>query len=99
MGDERQPKARPSDPAHATIPPELREYVGKRQRPVVERRGEDAAQGAVFNALMVSASEQAEAEAKAEAKASAKIITCVDRAVRAVVWPPSSRRDSFATDF
>ena len=37
--------------------------------------------------------------AKAEAKASAKIITCVDRAVRAVVWPPSSRRDSFATDF
>ena len=50
---------------HATIPPELREYVGKRQRAVVERGGEDAAQGAVFSALMVSASEQAEAEAKA----------------------------------
>jgi hypothetical protein len=37
--------------------------------------------------------------AKAEAKVSAKVVTCVDRAVRAVVWPPSSRRDSFATDF
>jgi hypothetical protein len=36
---------------------------------------------------------------KAEAKASAKIIACVDRAARAVVWPPSSRRDSFTTDF
>lgn len=41
----------------------------------------------------------AKAVAKAEAKASARIITCVDRAVRAVTWPPSSRRDSFATDF
>ena len=57
---------------HATIPPELREYVGKRQRAVVERGGDDAAQGAVFSALMVSASEQAEAEVKAaEAAASA----------------------------
>jgi len=36
---------------------------------------------------------------KAEAKASAKIIACVDRATRAVVWPPSSRRDSFTTEF
>jgi hypothetical protein len=39
------------------------------------------------------------AEAKAEAKAAKKIIACVDRAVRAVVWPPSSRRDSFTTEF
>jgi hypothetical protein len=39
------------------------------------------------------------AEAKAEAKAAKKIIACVDRAVRDVVWPPSSRRDSFTTDF
>lgn len=37
--------------------------------------------------------------ARAEAKISAKIITCADRATRAVVWPPSSRRDSFTTDF
>ena len=36
---------------------------------------------------------------KAEAKTSAKIIACVDRAARAVVWPPSSRRDSFTTEF
>ena len=38
---------------HTTIPPELREYAGKRQRAVVERGGDDAAQGAVFSALMV----------------------------------------------
>lgn len=46
-----------------------------------------------------AAARMAAATAKAEAKVSAKIVTCVDRAVRAVVWPPSSRRDSFATDF
>jgi hypothetical protein len=39
------------------------------------------------------------AAVRAEAKASAKIIACVDRNVRAVVWPPSSRRDSFTTEF
>jgi hypothetical protein len=39
------------------------------------------------------------ATVKAEAKMAAKIIACADRAVRAVVWPPSSRRDSFTTDF
>jgi hypothetical protein len=39
------------------------------------------------------------AVAKAEAKRIAKIIACVDRAVRVVVWPPSSRRDSFTTEF
>jgi len=39
------------------------------------------------------------AAARAEAKASAKIIACVDRAVRLVTWPPSSRRDSFTTEF
>lgn len=37
--------------------------------------------------------------ARAEAKLSAKIIKCVDHAVRLVVWPPSSRRDSFTTEF
>jgi hypothetical protein len=36
---------------------------------------------------------------KAEVKTSAKIAACVDRAVRKVVWPPSSRRDSFTTEF
>ncbi|MEA2748652.1 MAG: hypothetical protein QOI41_2795 [Myxococcales bacterium] len=36
---------------------------------------------------------------KAEAKMTTKIVTCADRNVRAVVWPPSSRRDSFTTDF
>ncbi|CAN5918155.1 hypothetical protein BH11MYX4_BH11MYX4_23650 [soil metagenome] len=39
------------------------------------------------------------AAARAEAKATARIITCVDRAVRAVTWPPSRRRDSFTTEF
>ena len=36
---------------------------------------------------------------KAEAKTAAKIVTCLDRAVRAVSWPPSRRRDSFTTEF
>jgi len=36
---------------------------------------------------------------KAEAKTAAKIVTCVDRAVRAISWPPSRRRDSFTTEF
>jgi len=39
------------------------------------------------------------AQLKVEAKMSTKIVACVDRAVRAVVWPPSSRRDSFTTEF
>jgi hypothetical protein len=39
------------------------------------------------------------AAARAEAKVTAKIVACADRAVRAVVWPPSHRRDSFTTDF
>lgn len=42
---------------------------------------------------------QSWAAARAEAKLSAKIAKCVDHAVRAVVWPPSSRRDSFTTEF
>jgi len=42
---------------------------------------------------------QSRAAARAEAKLSAKIITCVDHAVRLVVWPPSNRRDSFTTEF
>lgn len=36
--------------------------------------------------------------AKAEAKLIASITACVDRNVRAVVWPPSRRRDSFTTE-
>ncbi len=36
---------------------------------------------------------------KAEAKTAAKIVKCADRAVRAVSWPPSRRRDSFTTVF
>jgi hypothetical protein len=36
---------------------------------------------------------------KAEAKTAKKIISCADHAVRAVVWPPSRRRDSFTTEF
>jgi hypothetical protein len=39
------------------------------------------------------------AAVKAEAKVVAKLVACADRAVRAVVWPPSGRRDSFTTDF
>lgn len=35
---------------------------------------------------------------RAEAKTAAKIVACADHAVRAVVWPPSSRRDSFTTE-
>jgi hypothetical protein len=34
-----------------------------------------------------------------EAKLSAKIVTCADKAVRNVTWPPSKRRDSFTTVF
>ena len=41
----------------------------------------------------------ARAVAKFEAKTTAKIVACADRAVRAVVWPPSRRRDSFTTEF
>ena len=37
--------------------------------------------------------------AKAEAKRSTAIVACVDRAVRVLVWPPSSRRDSFTTEY
>lgn len=36
---------------------------------------------------------------RAEAKIAARIVACADHAVRAVVWPPSSRRDSFTTEF
>ncbi len=37
--------------------------------------------------------------ARYETKLSAKIVTCADRAVRNVTWPPSKRRDSFTTTF
>ncbi|MBS2016596.1 MAG: hypothetical protein JST00_27175 [Deltaproteobacteria bacterium] len=36
---------------------------------------------------------------RAETKAATKITTCVDQTVRALVWPPSTRRDSFTTSF
>jgi hypothetical protein len=39
------------------------------------------------------------AAALAEAKASATIGACVDQNVRAIVWPPSRRRDSSTTEF
>jgi hypothetical protein len=39
------------------------------------------------------------AAAKAESKRSSAIALCVDRAVRVLVWPPSTRRDSFTTEY
>jgi hypothetical protein len=36
---------------------------------------------------------------KWEAKTSARIVKCVDKAVRDVVWPPSGRGASFTTEF
>jgi hypothetical protein len=36
---------------------------------------------------------------RAEAKISSKVAACVDRAVRVQTWPPSTRRDSFVTEF
>lgn len=45
-----------------------------------------------------SARRRSKAAARAEAKALAKIAACIDRNVRAVVWPPSRRRDSFTMD-
>jgi hypothetical protein len=41
----------------------------------------------------------AQRRAKARAKKKEQIAACIDRAVRAVVWPPSDRRDSFTTQF
>jgi hypothetical protein len=46
-----------------------------------------------------AALQRAAALAKQEAKAKKKIATCFDQVVRAIVWPPSSRRDSFTTEF
>jgi hypothetical protein len=46
-----------------------------------------------------AAAKAAALAAQREAKAKKKIEGCVDRAVRLLVWPPSSRRDSFTTDF
>jgi len=34
-----------------------------------------------------------------EAKVSPKIVACADKAVRALTWPPSQRRDSFTSVF
>lgn len=36
---------------------------------------------------------------QAEAKVIAKVTACVEKNVRATVWPPSRRRDSFTTEF
>lgn len=41
----------------------------------------------------------AAATARSEAKTKKKVVSCVDHAVREVVWPPSNRRDSFTTEF
>jgi hypothetical protein len=49
--------------------------------------------------LSRAAAQRAAALAKQEAKARKKIAACFDRVVRGVVWPPSSRRDSFTTEF
>jgi hypothetical protein len=46
-----------------------------------------------------SAKPLSKAAAKAESKRSTAIVACVDHAVRALVWPPSSRRDSFTTEY
>lgn len=46
-----------------------------------------------------AAQRQAAALAKSEAKAKKKIAACLDQKVRAIIWPPSNRRDSFTTDF
>ena len=46
-----------------------------------------------------SARAPSRATVRGEAKLAAKITACADRAVRALVWPPSSRRDSFTTEF
>lgn len=43
--------------------------------------------------------QRAKADAEREAKAKKKIAACFDKAVRLIVWPPSSRRDSFTTEF
>jgi hypothetical protein len=42
-----------------------------------------------------STKRQTPAAAKAEHKAITKIATCIDHNVRAIVWPPNRRRDSF----
>jgi hypothetical protein len=46
-----------------------------------------------------AAAKAAAKAAKREAKAIKKTTLCIDHAVRAVVWPPSNRRDSFTTEF
>jgi hypothetical protein len=35
---------------------------------------------------------------KAEKKAKEKLVSCVDKNVRVIVWPPNRRRDSFTTE-
>ncbi|MBX3188958.1 MAG: hypothetical protein KF819_18200 [Labilithrix sp.] len=52
-----------------------------------------------FESSSRSARPPSRAAKAAQAKMAAKIVTCVDRNVRAVVWPPSRRRDSFTTEF
>ena len=40
-----------SDPGHVTIPPSLQGFVGRREKPKVQRRGQDAALDAAFDGL------------------------------------------------
>ena len=44
-------KAAESDPGHVTIPPSLQGFVGRREKPKVQRRGQDAALDAAFDGL------------------------------------------------
>jgi hypothetical protein len=53
----------------------------------------------VFDKPKPHARPPSRAQAKAAAKASKKVADCFDRVIRQVTWPPSSRRDSFTTDF
>lgn len=46
-----------------------------------------------------SARAPSRATLRAEAKTVKKIGACVDKNVRAMTWPPSTRRDSFTTEF
>ena len=50
MSDPRR-NASESDPGHVTIPPSLQGFVGLRDKPKVQRRGDDAALDAAFGPL------------------------------------------------
>lgn len=50
MSDHRR-KAAESDPGHVTIPPSLQGFSARREKPKVQRRGDDAALDAAFGGL------------------------------------------------